>query len=93
MLDIGGSLASNNGGSQSVSASGSLGGNSAGYGNIQFLGAYAPLLYHPVPHFYVGLGPNILAELGESSNGTSATSKITSYGVFASIGGWFKMGE
>jgi hypothetical protein len=66
---------------------------SGGYGNIQFFGAYAPILYHPVPHFYVGLGPNVLFELGESTNGQSATDKITSYGVFASIGGWFKMGD
>jgi hypothetical protein len=71
----------------------SLGGGGAGYGNIQLLGAYVPLLFHPAPHFYVGFGPNILTELGESSNGNSATSKVTSYGAFASIGGWFKLGE
>jgi len=71
----------------------SVGGAGKGYGNIQLLGAYVPILYHPVPHFYVGLGPNILTELGASSDGTSATSKITSYGIFGSAGGWFKLGE
>jgi hypothetical protein len=70
----------------------SNGGAGAGYGNIQFLGAYAPILYHPTPHFYLGLGPNILAELGASSDGSSATSKITAYGAFASIGGAFRLG-
>jgi hypothetical protein len=71
----------------------SLGGGGAGYGNVQLLGAYVPLLFHPAPHFYLGFGPNILTELGASSNGNGATSKITSYGAFASIGGWFKLGE
>jgi hypothetical protein len=71
----------------------SLGGGGAGYGNIQLLGAYAPILYHPASHFYIGFGPNILTELGESSDGVSANSKLTSYGAFASVGGWFKMGE
>ena len=71
----------------------SLGGGGKGYGNIQLLGAYVPFLYHPAPHFYVGIGPNILTELGASSDGASSNSKITSYGLFASVGGWFKLGE
>ena len=71
----------------------SLGGAGKGYGNIQLLGAYVPFLYHPVPHFYVGLGPNILTELGASSDGASSNSKITAYGVFASVGGWFQLGN
>ena len=71
----------------------SVGGAGKGYGNIQLLGAYVPVLYHPTPHFYVGLGPNILTELGASSDGQSATSKITSYGIFGSAGGWFKIGD
>jgi hypothetical protein len=71
----------------------SLGGGGAGYGNIQLLGAYVPVLYHPTRQFYVGLGPNILTELGASSGGSSSSSKITSYGLFASIGGWFKLGQ
>jgi hypothetical protein len=70
----------------------SLGGGGQGYGNIQLLGAYAPILYHPVSHFYIGFGPNVLTELGASSDGQSATSKITSYGAFATIGGWFSTG-
>jgi hypothetical protein len=70
----------------------SLGGSLAGYGNVQLLGAYVPVLYHPVPHFYVGLGPNILTELGASPSSPGA-SKVTTYGLFASIGGWFKLGE
>ena len=71
----------------------SVGGAGKGYGNIQLLGAYVPVLYHPTPHFYVGLGPNILTELGASSDGQSAMSKITSYGIFGSAGGWFKIGD
>jgi hypothetical protein len=70
----------------------SVGGAGTGYGNIQLLGLYAPFLYHPSPHFYLGVGPNILTELGANIDGTGATGKLTAYGAFASIGGWFKLG-
>jgi hypothetical protein len=65
------------------------GGSASGYGNIQLLGAYVPVLYQVAPHFFLGLGPNVVTELGASSDGNSATNKATAYGVFASIGGWF----
>jgi hypothetical protein len=73
--------ASNNGGSEAVSS----------------LGIFAPFLYHPVSHFYLGLGPNFATQLGNSSsnsNGTNTTvttynDKATSLGVMTTFGGYF----
>lgn len=72
--------ASNNGGSEEVSS----------------LGLFAPFLYHPVRHFYLGLGPNVATQLGNSSstsggNVTTTTynDKATSLGIMATFGGYF----
>jgi hypothetical protein len=62
------------------------------------LGVYAPFLWHPVPHFYMGLGPNLSTMLfenewpGGGGPGTSVSSKPTTFGVMATFGGWF-LGE
>jgi hypothetical protein len=71
----------------------SEGGSGSGYGNVQLLGAYVPIVDQVTRHFFIGLGPNIVTELGASSDGSSASSKTTAYGLFASIGGWFALGE
>jgi hypothetical protein len=61
------------------------------------LGAFAPVLFHPVPHFFVGLGPNISTELSHSYsvNGQSQNNypQTTAYGVMSTIGGWFSLGD
>jgi hypothetical protein len=74
------STSSNNGPSLAVSA----------------VGLFAPLLYHPVRHFYVGLGPNVATQVGNSTSasngGTTVTTyndKATTFGVMATFGGYF----
>lgn len=49
------------------------------------VGAYAPLLYHPVPHFFVGIGP--LVSVG-TSLGNATAPVLTDYGLSATVGGW-----
>lgn len=71
----------------------SNGGSASGYGNVQLLGAYVPVVDQVTRHFFVGLGPNIVTELGATSDGTSSNSKVTAYGLFATVGGWFATGE
>jgi hypothetical protein len=69
--------------------------NNGGSENIFSLGVFAPLLFHPVPHFFVGLGPDLSTELSHdrSNNGqTRGVSKLTQYGVMSTIGGWFSLG-
>jgi opacity protein-like surface antigen len=51
----------------------------------------APLVYHPVPHFFVGFGPVLRTDLSSSieSGGMSADGeKTTSFGLTSVIGGW-----
>jgi len=60
------------------------------------LGIYAPFLFHPVPHFYVGVGPNLATDLssGVSSGGQSGDGpKTTQYGLLVTLGGWFATGQ
>lgn len=45
------------------------------------LGLFAPVLLHPAPHFFVGLGPNVDILLGDSSG--------LSFGARTVIGGYF----
>lgn len=45
------------------------------------LGGFAPVLYHPASHFFVGLGPNVDILLGDSSG--------ISFGVRSIVGGYF----
>lgn len=57
--------------------------------------AYAPFLYHPVSHFFMGLGPFVGTDLSAnaSQNGTSGPgTKTTVYGLQFTIGGWFLTG-
>jgi hypothetical protein len=44
------------------------------------LNVFAPFLYHPVPHFFVGLGPSFALQLSGGSG------KV--YGVDFMLGGW-----
>jgi hypothetical protein len=55
------------------------------------VGGYAPLLYHPVPHFFVGLGPNIQASVTATSStpqGSADEPRWIQYGVAFAAGGW-----
>lgn len=69
---------SNNGGSYSEAA----------------LGIYAPFLYHPVQHFFLGIGPNLATQLISSvtpaGGGASGDGfKATTFGLTATFGGYF----
>ncbi len=50
---------------------------------------YAPLLLHPVSHFFVGFGPYVSRDLGRTASTSAyAVSDQTSVGAFVVIGGW-----
>jgi hypothetical protein len=50
--------------------------------NAFTLNIFAPIMFHPVPHFFVGFGPFLDTDL-------SGSDKITTYGGKLTIGGWF----
>jgi hypothetical protein len=56
------------------------------------VGVYAPVLYHPATHFFVGLGPYVTANVLSRSvtpQGISAdVPTLTIYGVAFTAGGW-----
>ncbi len=53
------------------------------------IGAFAPVLFHPVAHFFVGLGPTFDAVVLTSP---SSADKATQYGVMFTLGGWVALG-
>jgi len=77
--------------------------NSGGSSNTTAIGAYAPFLFHVVPHFFIGIGPNFSTQLsstvsqpnprpGVSSTNTNINSdrpKVTQVGIQFTFGGWF----
>jgi hypothetical protein len=56
------------------------GGGSANRASID---GFAPLLFIPVPHFYIGLGPRLFVDVASSG------AKQTSFGLSSEIGGYF----
>ncbi len=55
---------------------------------------YAPLLYHPVPHFFLGFGPNFVTAVASSSStpqGTTDNPLFTQYGLSFTAGGWVNL--
>jgi len=70
--------------------------NNGPTGAVASVGLFAPLLYHPVRHFYIGIGPDLSTQLGNSSsqsNGNTTTTtyddKATAFGLMATFGGYF----
>jgi hypothetical protein len=63
-------------------------------GNVLTLLLFAPFVYHPVSHFFLGLGPTLSTDVSSSpTNGVSGNSpKATTYGLAFTIGGWFLLG-
>jgi hypothetical protein len=51
------------------------------------IGVFAPVLFHPVPHFFVGLGPNFQAAV------LSSASNDIAYGLMLTLGGWLNLGS
>jgi hypothetical protein len=61
-------------------------------GTVITLVASAPLLYHPVPHFFIGIGPEIRVDVSskDSTGGMDADgSKRTQLALVSTVGGWF----
>jgi len=48
-----------------------------------FIDGYAPLLFIPAPHFYIGLGPALAVDVA------SSFAKLTQVGFTTEIGGYF----
>jgi hypothetical protein len=48
---------------------------------------FAPLLFHVVPHFFLGFGPDLSTELVAKASGKDAI-KTTSIGGLFTVGGW-----
>jgi hypothetical protein len=53
-------------------------------GNHISLNLFAPLMCHPVPHFFVGFGPFLDADL-------SGDNKTTTFGGRLTLGGWLEL--
>ena len=51
--------------------------------------AYAPLLFHVAPHFYIGCGPTVSRELVDKDPSTTAgPNNATTVGASLGVGGW-----
>jgi hypothetical protein len=72
-------------------ATNGMGGTSSGTESAFALTIFAPFLFHPAPHFFVGLGPIFSTQLSnsESAGGVSVDgAKATTFGLAFTIGGW-----
>jgi hypothetical protein len=54
-----------------------------------YIDAYAPLLLHPVPHFFLGAGPSIFHEFAALQGGPNVGDQRTSYGASFVVGGYW----
>lgn len=55
-------------------------------GSIVSLALFAPLLFHPAPHFFLGAGPTLSQQL---ANSIPNQSTATDFGLLSTIGGYF----
>jgi hypothetical protein len=46
---------------------------------------FAPFNFHPVPHFFVGLGPHFTADFA----GANEQIRAVTFGLSSTVGGWF----
>jgi hypothetical protein len=61
--------------------------------NRLHVGGYAPLLFHPATHFFVGLGPMMTQGIYARSSDAAATNAeklVTIVGLQSVLGGWFE---
>jgi len=56
---------------------------SGGTGNQVSIDGFAPLLFIPAPHLYIGFGPQLFVDVANSG------AKQTSFGLGSEIGGYF----
>ena len=76
-------------GSNTPAGAGAQGTDSGGALALQ---VFAPLLVHPINHFFFGLGPFVQTDLTESASVNSVSEqnppKVTTYGLLFELGGW-----
>jgi hypothetical protein len=63
----------------------SPGGGTSRDANLLGLFVFAPFLFHPVPHFFVGFGPSLS---GDIAGGNDADHFLT-FGLESTVGGYF----
>jgi hypothetical protein len=56
--------------------------------NLVQLQLFAPFLWHPAPHFFIGAGPALATDLMSTFDGNDR-SKLTSIGILSTIGGYW----
>jgi len=59
--------------------------------NVAWVGLYVPLLVHPAPHFFVGLGPSVSRDLDRSvgySTFARVENRSMTVGAGLVMGGW-----
>ncbi len=63
---------------------------------VASVGLFAPLLFHPMRHFYLGLGPDVSRQVANSESASTGSvtttiypNKTTSLGFMATFGGYF----
>jgi hypothetical protein len=69
-------------------------GNNSGGDNSWSIGVFAPFLFHPVQHFFLGLGPTLSTQLSNTvSQGNQSASgpTATRYGIAFTVGGWLPL--
>ena len=74
-----------------VANGGTTGGTTTATNTRFTLGAFVPLLIHPVKHFHFGIGPFFATDLSSSVSGggfSGDSSKNTTLGLKGEIGGW-----
>jgi hypothetical protein len=75
---------------------GGQGGAPGSSGNTFDLVIFAPFLFHPAQHFFVGIGPYFQTDLTSSASAGGVSQpnvpKTTSYGLQFTVGGWFVPG-
>ncbi len=74
---------------QTQSASSTAGGNTSTISHLA-LGGFLPLMVHPPGHFFVGIGPEVLADVSTGTSGLPySVAKNTTIGIRSLIGAWF----
>jgi hypothetical protein len=53
------------------------------------LNVFAPVLYHPVDHFFLGLGPQLDYDLYADDDTDAEAAKTTAIGLVSTVGGYF----
>ena len=54
-----------------------------------WVSVYAPLLVHPKPHFFLGLGPGLFRDFGRVQNGPELAGERTSWFASVVVGGFW----